>query len=358
MRDITVLLTAVGAPGAPSTIRSLRANGERRIRIVGTDAQASAIGLHLSDAGIVVPHGEDPGYVQALEKVCREHHPDVLLPLSTAELLPIARHPKVWKQAGVVPLISDAEALEWVLDKGRLMQKTRAAGIPTPSFRRVRDLEGFRDAISEFGYPHVPVCFKPPRSRGSRGFRLLDPSMDRFRLFMEEKPSNTVTTYEEACEILRSARPFPELLVMEVLPGTEYSVDLLARRGEAILTVPRSRDRVREGIAVAGTILDPSSLPGEIARQVCRLTGLDYNINIQLKDSQEGSPAILEVNPRVAGTLVMAHGAGVNMPYLAIKLALGETFDPPSPKPGTRMIRHWDELFLSPEGQAFRIGER
>ena len=37
MRDITVMVTASGAPGAPGIIKSLRLNGERKIRIVATD---------------------------------------------------------------------------------------------------------------------------------------------------------------------------------------------------------------------------------------------------------------------------------------------------------------------------------
>ena len=34
-------------------------------------------------------------------------------------------------------------------------------------------------AARELGYPDRPVCFKPVFSSGSRGFRILDPTVDR-----------------------------------------------------------------------------------------------------------------------------------------------------------------------------------
>jgi len=37
MRDITVLVTASGAPGTAALLRALRTNGERGVRIVGID---------------------------------------------------------------------------------------------------------------------------------------------------------------------------------------------------------------------------------------------------------------------------------------------------------------------------------
>ena len=53
----TVLLSAAGAPGAARLIRALQQNGEREVRVVGTDMSAQAIGAHLCDAFHVVPAG-------------------------------------------------------------------------------------------------------------------------------------------------------------------------------------------------------------------------------------------------------------------------------------------------------------
>src|SRR6266567_1071638 len=54
MRDITVLVTASGAPGTAALLRALRLNGERGVRIVGTDMSPQAIGRHFCDRFYVV----------------------------------------------------------------------------------------------------------------------------------------------------------------------------------------------------------------------------------------------------------------------------------------------------------------
>ena len=42
----------------------------------------------------------------------------------------------------------------------------------------------------ELGYPDRPVCFKPVFSSGSRGFRILDPTVDRAHQLLNERPGS------------------------------------------------------------------------------------------------------------------------------------------------------------------------
>ena len=82
---------------------------------------------------------------------------------------------------------------------------------------------------------------------------------------------------------------------------------------------------------------------------------LDYNINIQMRYSSDGIPKMVEINPRVSGTIVLCTAAGANMPYLGVKLALGESIPPVDPEYGTRMIRYWEEVFLDRTGHSFTL---
>ena len=47
MRPLTILVSACGAPGTAALLRGLRQNGERDVRLVGTDMSDRAIGRHL-----------------------------------------------------------------------------------------------------------------------------------------------------------------------------------------------------------------------------------------------------------------------------------------------------------------------
>jgi carbamoyl-phosphate synthase large subunit len=108
------------------------------------------------------------------------------------------------------------------------------------------------------------------------------------------------------------------MLVQENLPGQEYSVDVLAdRRGRVVASVPRIRQRVDSGVSVGGYTLDDQELE-RFARAVVETVGLAYVSNVQIRRDADGRPALLEVNPRVPGSLALTVAAGVDMARLAV----------------------------------------
>lgn len=350
--DATVLLTGAGAPGASGIIRSLRAADERSLRLVGVDIDEEAYGFALVDEYATVPPGDSPEYIPAIAAIADRVGADVVLPLTTAELQPLARHREEF-EASV--MVSPADALSVANDKAALYRFLAAEGFDcAPAYRLVSSETEFLTAVDDLGYPDRRVCFKPPVSSGMRGFRLLDERGDRLERLLEEKPGTGVTTLEEILPVLTSGEQFPDLAVMEYLPGAEYSVDALAMDGRVDPIVPRSRSRTRAGITFEGTVEEREDLIHETER-ICRELDLRYNVNVQFRYDERGTPKVIEINPRVAGTIVMCVGAGANLPYLAVKYALGEVPPAVEVEWGTRMVRYWQELFRTPDGDAFHI---
>jgi carbamoyl-phosphate synthase large subunit len=81
------------------------------------------------------------------------------------------------------------------------------------------------------------------------------------------------------------------------------------------------------------------------SKEIISSLNLSYNINIQFKYSGEGKPKLIEVNPRVSGSLVANYGAGINMLEAALKLAYDMPVANMEIKWGTKMIRHWSQIF-------------
>ena len=78
MKDVTVLVSASGAPGTVALLKGLRANGERTVRLVGTDMSERSVGRHLADAFHAVPAGSDPGFADAMLEEEKERRLDQL----------------------------------------------------------------------------------------------------------------------------------------------------------------------------------------------------------------------------------------------------------------------------------------
>ena len=92
LRSITVLVSASGAPGTAALLRALRENGERDVRLVGTDMSERSVGRHLCDAFHLVPAGSDPGFPDAIHEVVEREAVDVVLPQSSFDLEGLAAH--------------------------------------------------------------------------------------------------------------------------------------------------------------------------------------------------------------------------------------------------------------------------
>ncbi|MBL7739981.1 MAG: ATP-grasp domain-containing protein [Chitinophagaceae bacterium] len=342
-RGINILMTGAGAPGAAGILQCLWQHSA--IHITAADANPNAVGRYLVKDFAVIPKASDPAFVDTVLSLCREKNIHVVLPLVTRELIPLAQHGKEFEVAGAKLLASPAASLEIANDKSKLYQFLQWRGLDVPDFRVAENIEQFESAAKELGYPGKTICFKPSVSNGSRGFRIISHTIDEHYLLFNEKPASTFISYADAIRIL-SSKPFPELLVSEYLPGEEYSVDCLANNGKAVLIAPRLRKKMINGISVEGEFIKEESIIGYCSEIIHELQ-LHGNIGIQVKRSATGKFLVIEINPRVQGTISAALGAGVNLPLLAVKQALGlPVFEEElQVKWGTKFSRYWSEVF-------------
>jgi carbamoyl-phosphate synthase large subunit len=340
---INILMTGGGAPGAAGILKCLQK--ETSFHVTVADSNSNAVGRHLNIDFETIPLASDRAFAETVIGICKKRNIQIILPLVTRELIPFAQYKNEFEQAGIKVLVSPASSLEIANNKSRLYEFLQWRGIPVPEFRVVESVEQFKAAIDELGYPFRPVCFKPSVSNGSRGFRIISEQMNELDLLFNHKPTSTYITFSEVVRILSSGK-FPELLISEYLPGEEYSVDCLANAGESVLTVPRLRKKIINGISVEGEFVKEENIISYCS-QIIKELKLHGNIGIQLKKSAEGQFLILEINPRVQGTISAVLGAGVNLPVLAIKQDMRLTIaaEDLNVKWGTKFSRYWEEVF-------------
>jgi carbamoyl-phosphate synthase large subunit len=183
----TILLSASGSPGSARLIRALHENGERSVRIVGTDMNENAIGRFLCDTFHVVPPGSDPGYADAILGLVEQEDVDVVLPQSSFDLQALS---EVRERFPVPVLVSGPDTVHRSNDKAETYAFLQRIGVPTVEFQRVAGARQVEAAARALGYPERSVCFKPVFSSGSRGFRVLDPTVDRAHQLLHERPGS------------------------------------------------------------------------------------------------------------------------------------------------------------------------
>jgi carbamoylphosphate synthase large subunit len=332
-----VLVSASGAPGTAALLRGLRENGERAVRLVGTDMSERSIGRHLCDAFHVVPAGSDPRFADAVLDIVEREGVDAVLPQSSFDLEGLAEH----RDRFPVPvLVSRPDTIHRSNDKAESYALLHRIGVNAPGFRRVNGAAAVAQAAEELGYPERPVCFKPVFSSGSRGFRILDPTVDRAHQLLYERPGSVSMRLEEAVELLPDTGG-PDLLVMELATGGERTIDGIADGERVVLGHPKTREAMRAGLAMYFVTLEDEGLM-RIADRIVAELGIEHFFNIQLVGEH-----VIEVNPRIS---TIVYQEDFNLPYLGVKHALGEISADglaalrDRVRPGRTALRYFDQV--------------
>jgi len=310
-----ILITGAGGPAAIAFMRAVQGAD---FEFFACDIDPYAAGLYLVPAEnrALIHRGDHPEIVNDLLGLCRKHAIDVLVPTVDSELEKVARARDAFNAIGTKVLVASTHTLEVCLDKLALARAckghVRVPHTATPA------------AIAVESCP-LPVIVKPRRGSGSRGIHI----------------ARTVAELEQFTAS-------GDVLVQELLPGAEYSVDVLATTdGRVVAAVPRERLKVDSGIAVTARVVRDPELE-EIAIRVAKTIRLTGVANVQLKRDAHGRPALLEVNPRFPGTMPLTVAAGVNMPLLALQNLLGASLPERCLYKEIAVVRTWAETFIEP----------
>jgi carbamoyl-phosphate synthase large subunit len=361
LSPLKLVLTACGCPGAATLIRMLRENGEREVTIFGVDVRGDAVGRFLCDDFQTVPRGQAPDYIAALREIVARERPDVVFVQSSDEVGGVggpradrdglggragggggAPPPPHLDALGARALVASPEAIDLCSDKSAMHAALTGLPVPQPRFVVPATLDEFVAGAHDLGYPGVPVCFKPPVSKGSRGFRVLAADFDEVDVLLNRRPNSVLMTLDEFVALFSDIAPFPRLLLMEYIDGEECTVDALVERGEILLFQAKTREAIDTGLAMSFRTVERPDLV-EASRHVCRTLALDWFVNIQFKGER-----LLEVNPRVS---TFVYQEDFNLPYLGIKRALGELdstriADIQSHlRTSRRTVRYYDQVF-------------
>ena len=165
-----------------------------------------------------------------------------------------------------------------------------------------------------------PVFLKPDRGQASRGTSLVQ---DR----------------DELDYLLRRD---PLLLVLEYLPGREYTVDCFTDRHGALRYVgARERLRIGGGISTDTRLVRCAELDA-MAQAIHREVPMRGAWYFQARENASGAPALLEVAARVGGSMGLHRALGVNLPLLTAFDALDQDVDITPMEREVRMDRALD----------------
>lgn len=288
-------------------------HGEQ-LEIFGTHLSPVSIVLQVCDHYELETEEARKDYINYGLDFCRRNNIGYFIPRHA--MMEIAANISLFEKEGVrVMICAESSIINLMGSKSGFYEECRRIGIiPIPEYHTVTNADQFLEAYNALSARGHRVCFKPVVSEGGFGFRVIEPART-MRSIMGD--ISYKVALPEVMELLQMQESFKELMVMEYLDGYEYSIDCLAYDGELLAAVPRKKvdGRIR--------MLEQNEELIEIAGKIAERYKLSYIFNVQVK-YRNGTPYLLEVNPRMSGGLHISCLSGINFPYEAFRLLAGE----------------------------------
>lgn len=227
-----------------------------------------------------IPFVDDKSFISEINKIIDENKIDFIIPAHDSVVLKMA---ECQAELHATVVTSPAETCRICRSK-RETYRVFDGLIPVP---RIVDIE----KNAEF-----PIFLKPDVGQGSKG-------------------TYKARNKEEA---LFYSKLNPELIALEYLPGKEYTVDCFTNvNGELLFAEGRERKRINNGISVNSVKCDNSKFK-ELALRINATLSFRGVWFYQVKERSDGELVLLEIAPRIAGTMALFRVEGVNFIQLSL----------------------------------------
>jgi predicted ATP-grasp superfamily ATP-dependent carboligase len=252
-----------------------------------------------------------PSLIDAVDKACKRHHADVVVPADYDSTLLLARSGDRLSSARPCA-IPDADNLRRLNDKWKFCALLDEVGLPYPQSELVHDAQALRNTSLAF-----PIITKPVDRWASVGFQIHHSREELERTLSEGK----------------LAAPLP-LLAQRYIPGKDVGFGFLARHGRVVAYT--AFEQLRRGCRRQ---FDDKRLRDYVARLV-EATGYHGVGEVDTRyDPEADEYQLLELNPRFWASLLYCLKGGINFPELLVQLdQIGD---------GPGCTTHGDEVRLS-----------
>jgi predicted ATP-grasp superfamily ATP-dependent carboligase len=290
-----------------AAVRALRAAGYAPWLAV--DQPGTYAGRSRATVGTVVvpdPAIDSEGFVREFTAAATRLSVAAVLPAEETHLHALAGREADF--SGIAFGVPSLESVEQATNKGLLPELAAAAKLRTPPTTIVR---GDSKTVGAYGFPAVvkPLRTWIPRPNGTISYH----------------PVRYVTTEQTAEEAIEDL-PGREGLVQPYISGTNVSISGVSWEGELVCALHHISERiwpVTSGVTAFAKTIPPNPKLEQGVGNLLRAIRWSGPFEVEFRRSPRGEHYLIDLNPRIYGSLALAVAAGLNLPGIWVDLLLG-----------------------------------
>lgn len=313
---MNILVTGVGAIIGYGIIKSLRAQNNYDVRIIGMDIYDDAYGQFVCDQFYIAERADSPRYLDFINGIVEKEHVDLIMPGIEQDMY---RLHELGEQVKTKVVLNNDLLINLSKDKLETYRFFKDKGINViPTLFEA----SYGECVQQLGHPFL---LKPRTSYASKGIHKIY-SEEEF-CFYNKHPEHNICQ-----KIIGSDTTEYTIAVYGKGDGTYADYIILKRK----LAQTGATDK-------ATTVLYDKDLM-DYVDQICEITKPYGPTNIQLRKDGE-QVFLLEINPRISSACSIRTRMGYNDPLKCIELYLFNQHMAPQAKKEMHAVRFIDDFF-------------
>ena len=232
-----------------------------------------------------IPFVDDEQFIEKINNIIKKNNIDLIIPAHDSVVLKLAQFSD---KVNATIVSSNYYACDICRSKRKSYELFKNI-IPVPKMYNIDNVDNF------------PVFLKPDVGQGAKGTKKVD-NYEELKFYMEDAKE--------------------DLLILEYLPNDEYTIDCFTDfNGNLLYCEGRKRNRISNGISVSSIAIKNDKFK-ELALKINEKLKMNGAWFYQVKERANGELTLLEIAPRIAGTMEFQRAFGVNLPLISLYNAL------------------------------------
>ena len=263
-----ILISAANGVVMTSLIKRLR----KKFYIIGIDADLNGHAKKYCNEFYLKPNNNEKNFIKFINKIGGKV--DYIFLYNDRELLRINRNRKLIQKIQKKIVFSPKKTIDICLNKKKFYSFCKLNQINTPSSEYTKEM-----------------IVKPIYGTGSKDIIKINSKID-YNFFLKKK----------------------NMIIQKFINGHEYTVDcLFDRSGNLLFALPRMRI-LHRGVSIVGKIVKDKKI-SEFVEELSKKLIFNGPINIQVIKDKNNQIWVIEINPRMSGSIEFSILAGFN-PFL------------------------------------------
>ncbi len=239
--------------------------------------------------------------VEILKNEIKKYHYDMVIPLNDDIAILLSKHKKELSQY-TTPIVEDWETFQYACDKLKTMQVCMENDVPCP-----KTFASLDDFLSQESNVLYPLVVKPRTGQAAVGFHI---------------SKNKADVMEYYC---KAEKKYGLMLIQEYIPQTDiqYKCEMYVdREGTLKAACVFAKNRwypITGGSSTLNTTVDCPDIIESCRTLLERIGWRGYADIDLIQDPRDNVAKVMEINPRITGSVKICYAAGVNFSKLILQ---------------------------------------